>query len=296
MPVGAWLILLVAFTVATPGRAIELRQTPFEMELAQMRQEYSFFLDNNGFDGGGQFDTTGKSESPVAWKPKSPVKAFVLSLAVPGVGQYYYGSRTKPIVFLGAEVAAWVLHFKWDNKGDRVTREFESFADAHWSEADYVQYLQIAYGISDDENAPPSAKEVSHHLPDTKTQQYYEMIGKYNQFSWGWEDAYFVTPDSVIHDPIGPVVGLDAPVSLMRNLYEEMRLDANNNYRRANAMIAVSLANHLISAFEAYLVTKAHNSATANKAGEFGRLRVRASMRSYASAYDTPFLNVRWRF
>ncbi len=29
---------------------------------------------------------------------------------------------------------------------------------------------------------------VTHSLPSTKTQQYYEMVGKYLQFVYGWKD------------------------------------------------------------------------------------------------------------
>ena len=58
---------------------------------------------------------------------KSPAKAFILSLAVPGLGQYYYGSKIKPLVFLGVEVTSWVLYFKWNSEGDDITAEFEAF-------------------------------------------------------------------------------------------------------------------------------------------------------------------------
>ncbi|MFQ5454209.1 MAG: hypothetical protein ACE5D6_08490, partial [Candidatus Zixiibacteriota bacterium] len=52
---------------------------------------------------------------------KSPAKAFFLSLAVPGLGQYYYGSKIKPVLFLGAEISSWMFYFKWHNEGNDIT-------------------------------------------------------------------------------------------------------------------------------------------------------------------------------
>ncbi len=66
-------------------------------------------------------------------------------------------------------------------------------ADEHWSRDKYTQWLIDSLGITSDTMLywNPLEQEwtyLSHHLPDSKTQQYYEMIGKYEQFSRGWDD------------------------------------------------------------------------------------------------------------
>jgi hypothetical protein len=84
--------------------------------------------------------------------------------------------------------------------------ECYQIADQHWFEDDYNQWLiddvyvnvqtpnpnvtpanvcdTFAYWSSGDKQWV----HFSHHLDEGDTQQYYEMIGEYDQFSWGWDD------------------------------------------------------------------------------------------------------------
>lgn len=232
---------------------------------------------------------------------KSPAKAFVLSLVVPGLGQYYYGSRVKPFVFLGAEVAAWIFHVKYHNQGDDITAEFEAFNRAHWSRDDYEQkYLLWVYGVTDDEDLPVGTRGITHYLPNELTQQYYEMTGKYDQFAWGWDDAEMDGRDLDSYsasDPPDTVIGdATAPYSANRLHYEEMRNDANNAYDKATRMIYVSMVNRLISAFEALFATKKHNREVKRENDEFSRFKVSAKLKSYYAKRDTPFITVTYKF
>lgn len=237
---------------------------------------------------------------------KSPTKAFLLSLAVPGAGQLYYGSKFRAAVFFGAEVATWALYLNWHADGTEMEDTFEAFNREHWSRDRYeAQYLYWAYAeyreqgkdYVDDEWVAEG--EISHRLPDTRTQQYYEMTGKYDQFSWGWEDA--ALNDSTLDDyseSNPPPRITDKPLrpySALRDQYEEMRNDANNSFDKANRMIIVGIVNRLISGFEAYFVTKGQqNRSTFGKT--LDRVRIRADIRSYNSWRDTPYVNVAYRF
>lgn len=227
---------------------------------------------------------------------KSPAKAFFLSLAIPGLGQYYYGSKVKPFVFLGAEVASWVFYFKWHNEGDDITADYEAFNHAHWSRDDYEWYLEMVYGVTDDDSLPTGTRGVTHHLPDDFTQQFYEMTGKYDQFSWGWDDAvldgYTLDDYSISNPPDTVLGGNTVPYSANRLYYETLRNDANNAYDRATRMIFVSMANRLISAFEALITTSRNNKKQNVNADEFGRVKVRATLKSYYAKSDTPFITV----
>jgi len=236
---------------------------------------------------------------------KSPFKAFLLSAAVPGLGQFYYGSKVKAGIFFGAEVATWALHVKWHNDGSNQEDEFEQFNRDHWSQATYEQYLFYAYGVYDDEQV--GAQEVTHHLPDTRTQQYYEMTGKYDQFAWGWDDAtrdgdslsHFAPPNNTELAITGPE---RTPVSARRLVYETMRDKSNKSFDKASKMIIAAIANRVISAFEAYFVTKHRNDKTKRGTDELsrpddnGELHFRASLKSYHSRRDTPYLRVTYKF
>lgn len=231
---------------------------------------------------------------------KSPFKAFLLSAALPGAGQFYCGSRIKPLFFLGAEIAAWGLHFKYQGQGDDRTDEFEQFNRDHWSREDYEQkYLLWAYNSTDDELI--HEREVSHHLPDTRTQQYYEMTGKYNQFAWGWDDAeYNGNRLGIEYDSSAPPPRIKAdsltPNSARRMIYEGMRYEANRKYDQARKMIIVSILNRLVSSFEALLAARRHNQNVAGDGSVFTGINVRASLKSYHTRRDTPFVKLAYKF
>lgn len=297
-------LIITAMILTTSFRAgaLELEQSQFDKQVTRMRAEYS--VKSLLMDTPGTIDVTEMSDGSEAfeddanWKPKSPLKAFLLSAAVPGLGQYYYGSRMKPFVFLGTEVAAWVFYSKWHSQGNTATDEFNAFADLYWSEVDYVDYLHAAYGDSIVTDHDVTEKEVSHHLPTSKTQQYYEMIGKYDQFSWGWDDAFVEDSlGAIFTDPWLPVNSdANTPSSKHRDTYEDMRHDANSRFDKADKMIMVSMANRLISAFEAFFSTKSINKTRLRGGKSYGRIQVRAKLKSYTTVNDTPYLNLTFKF
>ncbi|MEE8403926.1 MAG: hypothetical protein V3S17_00890, partial [candidate division Zixibacteria bacterium] len=183
--IGCLLLLAAASAIAKPSE-----QNSFDQELQKIRYSYALALSDGKVSlfEQAEFDSDDNSSRNVSKSSyKSPSKAFLLSLALPGLGQYYYGSRIKPVAFLGVEAFAWLMRSKWNSEGTDLTAEFEQFNRDHWSQMRYEEYLFIVYGVMDDDSV--NQQEASHHLPDTRTQQYYEMTGKYDQFSWGWDDA-----------------------------------------------------------------------------------------------------------
>ena len=233
---------------------------------------------------------------------KSPGRAFVYSLLVPGLGQYYYGSRMKPVLFLAAEIVGWSYAMKYHGEGDDITAEFEAFNREHWYRDSYEDYLDWVYGTLRPDTIPDTNyEEFTHVLPNERNQEYYEMTGKYNQFGWGWDDAALpngqVLSDFSEGSPPQPIkTSLDwIPVSDNREAYEVMRGDANNKYDKAMRWVYIVMANHLISAFEAYFKTKSQNNRLRYEQ-EFARVSVDAQLRSYTSWKDTPYVNVTYRF
>ncbi len=295
--------VLMALFITNAAASIKLKGSVFEREHHRIRYETAFQAldENSGFSDDASFSSfvTGSAESS---ELKSPGKAFFYSLAVPGLGQYYYGSKVKPVLFLSAEVASWIFYFKWHGQGDDLTDDYEAFNRAHWYRERYEDFLLWVYDTTDD-NAIDTIG-ITHHLPATENQQYYEMTGKYDQFAWGWDDAelngdtlygdvYYDSahaPPAIIEDEAS------TPHSDHRDEYEGMRNDANNKYDRATRMIFVSIANRLISAFEAYFVTKSRNNKIKQDTWDLTRLKVRTSLKSYHSYGDTPFVTFAYRF
>ncbi|HUV31223.1 MAG TPA: hypothetical protein VMY05_09070 [Acidobacteriota bacterium] len=281
--------------------ASTVRSSVFDRGLQEIRVAYSASAlaaqdVDVGDQAGGESVKVGAASG---LKRRSPAKAFALSLAVPGLGQYYLGSRVKSVLFFGAEIAVWTLHFTWLADGGDKTDLFEAYADTYWGGSRYVYFLETVYGVSNDHELDPGEPGMTHNLPDTKTQQYYEMIGKYDQFGWGWADAYANgNPGDTVNSTTYSLQPIDVvkPDSPLRDKYEDMRHDANRTLDRANKMIMVSMANRLISAFEAYFAAKSANSRIREQDSEFGRIGVKAQLCSYTSFNDTPFLKVSYRF
>lgn len=232
---------------------------------------------------------------------RSPAKAMVLSALVPGLGQYYNGSPIKAAFFLGTEVVAWSFYFNWHGDGERLTDDFEAYNRRYWSRNRYEQqYLNWTYGETDDENI--GASEISHHLPDTETQQYFEMTGKYDQFAWGWEDARLPNGNtldqySAANPPPPITTGNSVPYSALRFTYENMRNEANNAFDKAKNMVYVSLTNRVVSSFEALFAAKKHNrQAMASVGDPKPYFKVRASLKSVYARRDTPWVKVTYHF
>jgi len=132
---------------------------------------------------------------------KSPLLAGVMSAVLPGSGELYVGEYLKAAIFFAVEAALITVAVVNNNEGDKLTAEFEAFADEHWSVVDYAEYLRdhkTELGLPDDcnvdefinpnESLPPWERikdwdalnhcesPFSHHLPHYGEQQYYELI------------------------------------------------------------------------------------------------------------------------
>lgn len=270
----------------------------FDKELHKVKYNYAYAASMGG-EGAWDFDEPTSTSDDITETRgyKSPAKAFFLSLAVPGLGQYYYGSKVKSAAFIGVEAAAWIFHINWHNKGEELTDEFEQFNRDHWIQDHYEDYLEIVYGSRDDDSI--SAQEVSHTLPETRTQQYYEMTGKYDQFAWGWDDA--ILYDSITYQDWGTspppaITGPSyAPYSSRRVAYEIMRDESNKKLDNANKMLMVAVANHVVAAVEAFISAKSINRSF-KKAGEFSNWKIKPTLKSYNNKRDTPYLKVTYKF
>jgi hypothetical protein len=197
---------------------------------------------------------------------KSPYLAGALSLLVPGAGEVYCGSYLLGGIFLAAEATGWYFNIDQNRRGDDATTEFEKYADEHWSVVKYAEWLNNyaknfkggenskTIAINPDQSLPPwqrvdwealneveaPIEKFSHRLPAHGEQQYYELIGKYLQYSYGWDDKLEqgdgwsdLSPSSRYHQ------------------YSGMRGDANSFYNTAETIASLIIVNHLLSAIDA---------------------------------------------
>ncbi len=196
---------------------------------------------------------------------KSPVLAGVFSGILPGAGEIYAGSYLKAAILITVEAAAIVTAVIYNNKGDSQTQAFENFANQHWSVIRYaewtlanVQHINSSVnpasfnilvkdnngnvtGINWSElNRLESAlgDGYSHMLPHQGEQQYYELIGKYPQYSHGWDAANQSDTDFHILTP-------------EFNDYTHQRAVANDYYATSKTGLIIVYVNHFLSIFDA---------------------------------------------
>jgi len=207
-------------------------------------------------------------EAPVsseeASSAKSSALAFGLSLLLPGAGQAYEGRWKSALIFLGVEAASWTGWYIWREEGKDKEREYKNFADEHWS-------LDRFQAWRDNYRARYDTTWWTHVLPKEKDQEYYEMIGKYDQFAAGWEDY----PKEWLDDPPEDNQKYEGT---MRERYEDMRDESNRYLKRAGYMMGLVLVNRVISAIFSLR-------------GAEGRVQV-----GVVPGKDGPVLTASWRF
>lgn len=203
------------------------------------------------------------------------LKPMLASFAIPGLGQYLNKSPWwKTALFAGVEVAGIAGYIVWTNKADDITREFENWADAHWDMKRWVNDSAIL--LSDIQaNGYPNVNDVridgSHHITiiingkyesseillenlnieyvELRDWDFYEGIGKYDQFVAGWDDAR--SNWKIVQKSIKD--GDDELIVMTPNKqhYLNLRNDSNILYKNAKFAASALLFNHIFSALDA---------------------------------------------
>jgi len=217
---------------------------------------------------------------------KSPGKAFLMSAILPGAGELYSGAKWRALAFAGVEVFSWVMYFNQKNRGEDLESQYMKFADENWSLSQLYQMGALGYqltGLSGQHGEGFGSHSIyveyngkeyegntllldtalvgwesyinNGELTPVKTRDYYENIGKYDQFAGGWSDfdIYNKLADSVV------------TVSKLRDKYLTQRKKSNDALKMATNFATVVMFNHLISAFHAQIAAKNYTSEDANR-------------------------------
>ncbi len=221
-------------------------------------------------------------------KEKSPMLGGIFSLILPGAGQFYSKSYWKTALFIAIEVGTIAGSVAYDNKGDDQTSKYQNYADQNWSVVKYAEYLNsngADIQINPDESLPlwdrvefnelNEFETGSHKLPPHGDQQYYELIGKYHQYSPGWNDY-----------PEGNSNLEPSPNFLS---YSLMRGKANDYYSSSDTFVKLIVVNHFLSAFDAFFTTSRFNK------------KIAMNVRMNSFAYENqlviyPTLNFKYNF
>ena len=186
-----------------------------------------------------------QDEDPLPTGGKSPRLAFAMSLVVPGLGELYAGEPKRAAVFLGVEALTWFNYLRWRSKGNDLKAEFRTFADRNWDENRYREWQAYnqARGAPYIETETLPCKRALEGCHRVDTQQYYEMIGKYDQFVFGWRDV----------SNVGFETGNGNVDSNQRIDYENQRNESNKLLKRASVIVGLTVVNRIASSIHAAL-------------------------------------------
>ena len=208
-----------------------------------------------------EFEGTTEYESNI----KSMGWAVTLSALIPGGGQLYTGRYFTAAAFAGVEIGAWVAAFVNHSKARDIDVFFRAYANEHFSVGRYETWLsdyQKLYGRYPDtyESLVLPVYKITTNVTETyydangirrtrtiqvvtsqrsKSDDYYILISKYNQFMPGWDDfvAY-------------PAQG-GKGISQNRDYYTEIKAFRQKQYndytKKKNIYIMAIAANHLLS-------------------------------------------------
>jgi hypothetical protein len=150
-------------------------------------------------------------------------KAGLLSLILPGAGQFYNGDRTKAFVFAGVEAAVWASYLTFHIQGENRTDT-------------YREYAGIYAGITGEHN-DRYWQSVGRHMD---SDAYNEAVRREAR-ALGEEPAALVTGDQV----------WQWRTSSNLRTYQELRADANRAYDRRDFMILFAIVNRAVAVFDA---------------------------------------------
>ena len=212
------------------------------------------------------FQETG---SAVSARPKRNIAAAIIASAVlPGMGELYVATGTKKVshyirvpVFLALDVYFWYSYRDNYDKGKEVKAEYEMFGDEHWSEERFL--LQHPYcdgigGCDSWEQYNEDAKGdyyyfvyIPKHLDH---EEYYENMGKYDAFAFGWDDWNGDYNDVEAWTP-------------NRTTYWAMRTESDDYLLRGDRYVMALIINRVVSMLDAGWLAYRYNRGDYDDAG-----------------------------
>jgi len=224
-----------------------------------------------------------------------PARPMLYSLILPGVGQWYNKSPAWKIgLFAGIEAASIFSSLQWRKKAEDIRLKYEIFADQNWDLQTWVDntlntplgnYADVhingthklililsgslaeQYGnyVSSDSLENNAHWVYTGEVNVLRDRDFYENIGKYDQFVGGWTDCY--DPSDIQYTfpqwfEVEKDVGDSTEIIIStpnKQDYVGQRARSNNYLNMAKYAVSAVMFNHVISALEAVWSTQIRN-------------------------------------
>ena len=173
---------------------------------------------------------------------KSPNRAFLSSLVVPGSGQLYIGAK-RGYLQIAAEVGLLTFYLITHNRANGLRDDYRQEVREH-VRFDGPGTFDTWDEIEDFEHA--TLFDNWHNVYTDNNGQPLERVGK-----WYWDDRAAFKNETLGANP-------DAP-SQQRLVALQLRNDANDKFERARTFLGLVILNHVVSAIDARIATKSYN-------------------------------------
>lgn len=165
---------------------------------------------------------------------KSPGKASVLSLALPGSGQLYAGSN-RGFVFLGVEAVAVLAFVKYKNDSHEKRDQYFSYVGDPTQSSSRFSFDRLAASVSPEELARLQA------IYEKDPREFYDLVSTNDAYAAGWADA--------------------GASSGQRSTAQDYIDQVNTLGRKSNFGLFTAIANHLVSTIDALHLARVNNIA-----------------------------------
>ena len=177
---------------------------------------------------------------------KSPGKAFLFSIVVPGTGEFYSGAR-RGVFLAAAEVALWTTYFVLHGQAEDLKEDYVGYVDKHIVfEKDSPTKSTQNWTLEDYEHATQS--DNWHYVYVEGNDTAFSRVGKYY-----WDDL----PEDKINQPGG--VELSESQSQARIEAFQKRGATNDRFKQAKIFLGLVVLNHIVSAIDARIAATMSN-------------------------------------
>jgi len=161
---------------------------------------------------------------------KSTTKAMLLSLLLPGAGEYYADNKTHSRIFLGIEGSIWGSFFAFRTYGS-------------WKKRDYKGFAALHAGVSLSGKNDDFFEDIT----------YYSNRDEYNQF------ARLYNGDQAVIYPENDFWNWEWDSQDSKGRYRELRNQSKSAYRKALYMVGLAALNRVVSVLDAARSVKKFN-------------------------------------
>ncbi len=262
--------------------------------------------------------------------------AMVMSMILPGAGQFYADkSSLTTYIFPVLELSFIGGMIYFNSQGNDKTDKYEKYANGETISYQVGEMAEAYVGPRYNRGFQQQVQEALRNLnpvdiyditywrlDSNNSQHFYEDIGKYPQYVFGWVDWYYRFATDIEGNYVSANVnwdhvnGTDSPnmvwignkplwgdnmeitipadthaASAMRKEYIRMRDDSKSDYANARIFTFALAANHIFSGLDALRLTRKVNRASITQSAP--------SMNIYAADHHgtlTPMLGMKWQF